>query len=661
MVFVLELYSGSTMKHTLHISFTLFIILFIFALIPISGARAEISTWTKSISVVPNSTTDFSSNSFKQSIQDAKAIGVNYVTLIVPVYQSNLYSTDVHSGWNTPTEQSLADGIAYAHSQGMGVNVKMHVESYTGEWRAHIDPSDRMTWFNNYNSHVQRFAVVAAAGNAEEMTLGAELIKMASGTWNPTNTTNWQNIIGGVRQVYSGKLTYSAQRNEGGGWEAEMENIQFWNDLDILGVSGYYNLQGNTVAELKDKWDYINTTYLSWWQAQYNKPLVFTEIGYRSVDNSYNRPWDYGSGGAVSQEDQAMAYEALLSYWQDKGYFGGLHIWDWSVNPNAGGAGDTGYTPQNKIAEGVLASYFNGNPSPTPTPSGSPTPTPSPSPTPTSVPVVPASFTVTPSVTPDPVAVNKTITLQASVKNNTIGQQNGYIIDLEVYKDGQKVFQHYYENENFSANQTKQYSQMYTPTQTGNYMFAVGIFTSNWSSNLVWNQDFTFTVQNVVAPTPTPTVSPSPTPTAQPTVTPSPTPTTTPLPTVTPTPSPTVSPTVSPTPTPSPTGNPSNPPSTNQTIDVWWPGDGVSVSGTQPFKAVIYALSLGDYKMYWQVDGGNLNEMGDSQQDYPHKESWVDVGPWTWNGTGPYKIKFVAKDKNGNVIGEKEITIHIAR
>ncbi len=37
-------------------------------------------------------------------------------------------------------------------------------------------------------------------------------------------------------------------------------------------------------------------------------------------------------------------------------------------------------------------------------------------------------------------------------------------------------------------------------------------------------------------------------------------------------------------------------------VEVWWPKDGVRVSGLQPFKAIATNLSLPEYTMYWQVD-----------------------------------------------------------
>ena len=94
-------------------------------------------------------------------------------------------------------------------------------------------------------------------------------------------------------------------------------------------------------------------------------------------------------------------------------------------------------------------------------------------------------------------------------------------------------------------------------------------------------------------------------------------------------------------------------------IEIWWPTDGANVSGVQPFKARVPSLSLSKYSMYWQVDGGQLNVMGDSYVDAPHKEAAVNVSAFTWRGAGPYRINFVAKDQKGKTIAQKSVDITV--
>lgn len=94
-------------------------------------------------------------------------------------------------------------------------------------------------------------------------------------------------------------------------------------------------------------------------------------------------------------------------------------------------------------------------------------------------------------------------------------------------------------------------------------------------------------------------------------------------------------------------------------IDVWWPTENVTVSGTQPFKAMLKDYSVNDYQMFWQVDGDKQNPMYDSSVDYPHKEAMVDLSTWNWRGRGPYRITFVAKKADGSTISQRDVTIFI--
>jgi hypothetical protein len=95
-------------------------------------------------------------------------------------------------------------------------------------------------------------------------------------------------------------------------------------------------------------------------------------------------------------------------------------------------------------------------------------------------------------------------------------------------------------------------------------------------------------------------------------------------------------------------------------LSIWWPTDGSTLSGTQPFKARIEDVALTDYDMYWQVDGGMLNGMVDSYTDAAHKEASVSVTGWTWRGNGPYRVNFVARDRKGTTLAQS-VTIYIAR
>lgn len=86
----------------------------------------------------------------------------------------------------------------------------------------------------------------------------------------------------------------------------------------------------------------------------------------------------------------------------------------------------------------------------------------------------------------------------------------------------------------------------------------------------------------------------------------------------------------------------------------------MTVSGVQPFKALIDGRSLSSYNIYWQVDGGQANLLGDSYDGTPHKESLVDLSGWHWRANGQYTITFTAKDTAGAILANKTVIINVA-
>ncbi len=564
-------------------------------------ASAAVTNWQRGINIVPESTTDFGSANMQQSLRNLKATGANYVSLVVPYYQSNTKSSDLAAGWNTPTDAALTAAIDYAHSIGLAVALKVHAESYDGNWRAYISPSNRTTWFSAYNGILTHLGQIGQAHGVEMIVIGTELVSVASSKVNSNNTAQWQTLISNLRKIYTGKLTYDANstNNNSDPFEDEKESIGFWGNLDYAGLSVYYNLNGdNSVASLSSQWAYWNNNDLKGFQQRVGKPLLFAEIGYRSADNAHSAPWDQPRGGYNATE-QANAYEALLSYWNGYSYVAGIFWWDWSPNPNAGGEGNTGYTVQNKPAQTTLTKWFT-NPSSPGTPG------------------TPPAFTTNASVNPTTPQANGSAVITANITNSGATLQNG-IVDIELYDaGGNKVFQQFYDKQTINSGESRSYSPNWNVGSAGTYRVTVGVFNGDWSQNYMWNnQAATVTVGGSTQPPPN---------------NPPPTGTTTP---------------------------PANNPPTTATTNIWWPSNGSVVTGVQPFKANLDGLDVSQYTMYWQVDGGTLNQMGDSSTDYPHKEADVDVSGWHWSANNQYTLTFVSKNSSGTVISQKSTTITV--
>lgn len=571
-------------------------------MVPVSSASAAVSSWQKGVSVQSRYTEDFASASFRQSIDNAANSGVNYVTLVVPVHQDNIYSSNVYAGGNTPSDAALRSGLNYIKSKGMQSAVAIHDDPNDGQWRAHIQANDTAAWFASYGAMVNRYGAVAQSANASQLIIGTELSSMTVSS----NTDRWIRLIANVRNYFKGSLTYSAQRM---GYMSDAQQLGFWPQLDKIGLSAYYGLGSDgSVSALQSAWDRYNRQEVSVLAARYGKQVIFTEVGYVSRDNATIDP---GSGWRLSTPVntglQSNAYQAFFQYWANESNLGGVFFWDWSSDPNAGGMNDGGYTPQNKPAQDVMKKWF--------TQSGTTTPPVTP----------PAASYVVSSTAPSAPTVGSTVS--APVTFSSSAAVNDVLVDIEVYNaQNQRVSQQYFEHQQLSSS-PKTFTINWIPTNSETYTIKVGIFSANWQSALLWNDSLRKVSVAAAAQPVTP-----PTPTAPP---------------VTQPPAPA-------TPTPTPTPAPAQ-----TAISIWWPGG--TVSGVQPYKAVVDGRDISTYDMFWQVDSGALNIMGDDYNPVAHKESLVDMSNWSWNTTGNYTINFVAKDKSGQVLSQKSIVLKVVR
>lgn len=307
-------------------------------------------------------TTDL--NNMSTGLQQLVATGANSVTFVVPWYTPSIYSTDMYPlSTNTPSDASLISAIQLAESYGLKVVIKLHLESQDGSWRAFINPNDYQTWFTNYTSFVLHYADIGQQYGVSLIVIGSELIAMAT---NPYFAPYWRTMVATVRQHFSGQLTYNA--NWGSGtppWNTEYPAISWWDSLDYIGISAYFNLTTTTdasVSQILAGWPQYESDLASI-QQQYNKPILFTEGGYRNVPFTAEYPWEWTAAGTPDAQAQVNAYEALFEYWGSSyPWFAGMETWEWNttntVDPNS-----TGYEVQNKPAYTTVQNWFGGPPS----------------------------------------------------------------------------------------------------------------------------------------------------------------------------------------------------------------------------------------------------------------------------------------------------------
>ncbi len=254
-----------------------------------------------------------------------------------------------HQWWGE-TPQGVAETVAMARAQGLKIMLKPHVWMMGG---SHLDlafstEADWTSFEADYRGYVLANARLADSLRLDLFCITTELDQFAL-----ARPAFWQRLITDVRQVYKGKLTYAAN------WD-RYEKLTFWNQLDYIGVDAYFPLADQktpSVAALTRGWK-KPVAALNALSAQYQKPVLFTEFGYRTCDHCAEKPWESESACVPNAEAQANAYTALLQTLGAQPWYAGGFCWKWFMHDQTNREGPyherDAFSPQNKSAQTVL-------------------------------------------------------------------------------------------------------------------------------------------------------------------------------------------------------------------------------------------------------------------------------------------------------------------
>jgi hypothetical protein len=281
--------------------------------------------------------------SYAQQLAEVVALGATHVSLTVPIYQTDVRSSDLglHTRFS-PTLSLLADTIRLARRDGLEVTVFPILRLRTakpGEWRGTLAPSNPDEWFRHYAGLVGDLAAVANLTGASRFVVGSELSSLDG------DLEHWKPLLERIRAVFKGALVYSAN------WD-HFREAKLLDLVDEDGVTGYFNLRADErapsdEAALEEGWRRVKQE-LDAWHALRRHPLVLTELGYRSRAGCSASPWDEGGGGNVDLDEQRRAFEAFRRVWAASSVLDGVYVWNWY---GFGGPTSISYTPRGKPAE----------------------------------------------------------------------------------------------------------------------------------------------------------------------------------------------------------------------------------------------------------------------------------------------------------------------
>lgn len=254
------------------------------------------------------------------------------------------------------TDEGLVATTRMAKRRGIRTLLKPHLwvggwhdTGWSGDIRMRDEESWR-EWFDSYRGFILHYAKLAEKNGIEALAVGTEL----QGT-TLDHEKEWRSLIREVRKVFTGRITYAAN------WDREFEALPFWDALDFAGIQAYFPLTDKSdasVADLLAGWE-PHLRALERLSARIHRPVVFTEVGYRSSDRAAVQPWLWRTGDPANPEQQARCYEAMFRSIWNKPWFRGVYVWKWFPRfDTRKSPGDNNFTPQGKPAEEVLGRWY---------------------------------------------------------------------------------------------------------------------------------------------------------------------------------------------------------------------------------------------------------------------------------------------------------------
>jgi hypothetical protein len=281
----------------------------------------------------------------------------NYVALMPFGFIKKLASPQITHNtqrqWFGETKNGLMQYAKRFQQETVQIMVKPQIWVWRGEFTGNIKMDSEENWKileDSYRDFILTYAKVAESLNAEILCIGTELEQFVM-----NRSAYWQKLIQDIRSIYKGKLTYAAN------WD-EFKRVPFWKDLDFIGIDAYFPLSEKktpTIAEFESGWKVHKAAILGV-QKQFNKPILFTEYGYRSVDFTGKKPWDSNRvEGALNLAAQVNGLQAIHNqFWKEEWFAGGF-IWKWfHRHEKVGGKKNNRFTPQNKPAEELIRKLY---------------------------------------------------------------------------------------------------------------------------------------------------------------------------------------------------------------------------------------------------------------------------------------------------------------
>lgn len=255
--------------------------------------------------------------------------------------------------WFGETRRGAKQYIQLLQKNGVKIMLKPQIWVWRGAFTGDMAMKSEEDWKQlemSYSDFILTYAKLAEETKVDMYCIGTELEEFVK-----HRPHYWQGLIQKVRGIFSGKITYAAN------WD-EYPRTPFWDKLDYIGVDAYFPLSQEShpsLEQMKLGWQPWKSKLLALSEAR-DKPILFTEFGYRSMDYTAKKPWLVDRNQMdVNLKAQADATQALFDEFWKEDWFAGGFVWKWFIHhDDSGGKEDNRFTPQNKPAEAVIRKNY---------------------------------------------------------------------------------------------------------------------------------------------------------------------------------------------------------------------------------------------------------------------------------------------------------------
>lgn len=297
----------------------------------------------------------------QHSLSELKNINANWVAL-VPYGFSKKGETTIQYNlewqWRGETSEGIIESIQSAKSNGLNIMLKPQLYIHN-MWIGDVDFLEESQWLryeSEYSDFILFWLKIAIEYDVDLFCIGTEHRHFVT-----KRKQYWKELISHMRCVFGGQLVYSSN------WD-DYHTIPFWDKVDFIGINAYFPLsdsQTPSISELVKKWRPIKEKLIDF-SHKYDKPILFTEYGYLTVDGCAGKAWELEKkihSLPVNTTAQLNAYESLWQTWIHQKEWAGGFLWKWFPDGNGHeGYFEKDYTPQNKPSTFILKKWFSHKP-----------------------------------------------------------------------------------------------------------------------------------------------------------------------------------------------------------------------------------------------------------------------------------------------------------